>query len=344
MNVLLLTNMGKTSKNPICGEFVRRQYRSLRLLENDDFNVDYFEMPETTSTSSSIVRYLNFLFVFIKNCIFTTKKYDLIHIHFFFPTIVLAIFYKVFRNHRLKIIATFHGNDVYHYSNFSWWYRKCFKFVDHAVFVSENLKNRFFKTSTPSNVLCAGVLPDFNVTNANESKLAEYTFIFVGSLEKNKGVFRLIALINSLTEHYKVAVVGTGASQEEIIKLSANENVDYYPFLQPDELATLYKRSKWLINLSYNESFGLVISEAMSCGVPVIATETDGALSQIVPYSNGIILSQQASLSEDILAIITNTSDESYQQFCDNAKQSSEIFSIEYVTNQIKLIYEKYSK
>lgn len=46
-------------------------------------------------------------------------------------------------------------------------------------------------------------------------------------------------------------------------------------------VADIVRQSKFMVNLSYNESFGLAMTEAMAMGIPVIATRTDGSLEQI---------------------------------------------------------------
>lgn len=289
MKVLILTNMCKTPKQPTLGAFVKRQYHSIKAasLNNDD--IEYYDIPEKYKlANSSLKRYLGFFSAFCKKYIFSRKKIDVLHVHFFFPTIVLAIAYKLLRNTNVKIVVTFHGNDVYHYSPFTWWYRLCHKFVSHSIFVSKSLKSRFYTSDIKSSVLSAGILSDFKPLKLEK----KYDFIFVGHLDENKGAKRLLNLIENMPEHYQFAVVGKGP-YESMFKANIANNLTYFDVCDPNKLNQLYNESKWLLSLSYNESFGLVLAEAMACGTPVIATETDGAKEQIISGENGFIIPQK---------------------------------------------------
>ncbi|TPH17071.1 glycosyltransferase family 4 protein [Litorilituus lipolyticus] len=329
--------MGRSDKAPASGEFVRRQLAALKSITQDEILFSYFEMPsEVANANSSTKRYLTFVSAFFTKYIFSRKKFSILHVHFFFPTILLAIAYKIFRNPRVKIITTFHGNDVYAYRHAPWWYRISFSFVHHSIFVTERLKQSFYNQNISYSVLCAGILPVFK---AEAKKVKEYDLIFVGTLNKNKGALRLIELLGQLPDSVSLAVVGTGEFQRELEGLSKNHNVEYFKFSCAEELVNLYQKSKWLINLSYNESFGLVITEAMACGLPVIATKTDGSLSQVIENHNGYIIQQNEKISGNIFKLISETSRYKYNQLSDNAKLSTKKYQLSFVVKEIKKIY-----
>jgi len=281
--------MCKTPKQPTLGAFVKRQYQAIKAASLNKDDIEYYDIPEKYKlANSSLKRYLGFFAVFFKTYIFSRKKIDVLHVHFFFPTIVLAIAYKLLRNINVKIVVTFHGNDVYHYSPFAWWYRLCHKFVSHSIFVSKSLKSRFFTSDIKSSVLSAGILPVFQPLNLDK----KYDFIFVGHLDENKGSKRLLNLIENIPKHYRFVVVGKGP-YESMFKDNLANNLTYFDVCDPNKLNQLYNESKWLLSLSYNESFGLVLAEAMACGTPAIATETDGAKEQVISGENGFIIPQK---------------------------------------------------
>lgn len=332
--------MGRSDSTPASGEFVRRQMSAIKEIAGEEFELSYFEMPSKSITANSALkRYLGFLFSFIKRHIFSRKKYSILHVHFFFPTIVLAIVYKVLRNPRVKIITTFHGNDIYHYRRFSWWYRWCFSFVDHAIFVTEKLKQHFYKQELPHSVLCAGMLPIFSSNSQVKSSDKKYDFIFVGTLDKNKGSVRLKKLLTEMPESSVVAIVGAGTYEKDIIELAKTKHIDYFNFCSAEQLVGLYHQTKWLVNLSYNESFGLVMTEALACGLPVLATNTDGSSSQINHGVNGFIVAQDEQLINNILTILDNTSESTYRELSKRAQQGSEKFTLPFIAKEIKKIY-----
>jgi glycosyltransferase involved in cell wall biosynthesis len=331
--------MGRSEGAPDSGGFVRRQMSAIQDISGDELVLSYFEMPAKSITANSALkRYSGFLYSFAKQYIFSKKTYSILHVHFFFPTIVLAIAYKVFRNPKVKIVTTFHGNDIYYYKKFTWWYRWCFSFVDHSIFVTQKLKEQFFKQKLPHTILCAGMLPIFSSSKPKDS-VKKYDFIFVGTLDKNKGALRLKKLLAVIPDSYTVAIVGAGMYEEDFITLAKEKNIDYFNFCTAQQLVDLYHQTKWLVNLSYNESFGLVITEALACGLPVLATKSDGSLSQVFDGVNGFIVAQDERLISNIVTILTNTTETSYNQLSEKARQGSEKFTLPYVAKEIKDIY-----
>ncbi len=331
--------MGRSESAPDSGGFIRRQMSAIQDISGDELALTYFEMPAKSITANSpLKRYLGFLSAFVKQHVFSKKTYTVLHVHFFFPTIVLAIVYKVFRNPKVKIVTTFHGNDIYYYKKFTWWYRWCFSFVDHSVFVTKKLKEHFFKQELPHTILCAGMLPIFSNSKPKDI-VKKYDFIFVGSLDKNKGALRLKELLAAIPDSCAVAVVGAGTYEAEFKALAKTKHIDYFHFCTAQQLVDLYHQTKWLVNLSYNESFGLVITEALACGLPVLATETDGSSSQVLDGVNGFIVAQNEQLISYIVTLLADTTESAYKELSENAQQGSEKFTLPYVAKEIKDIY-----
>ena len=286
MNCLIVSNMGPHKAKPALGSFVINQYKELSKQNKYDF--DLFLMPEHAYRYNlSLIRYLIFFFCFLMFCIKSKKKFDLIHVHFFFPTIIFVYIYKLIFNRKVKFVATFHGTDVYSYSYEAKIYKFFLKRLYSRIYVSKSLKIRHSSVPGRSVVLPAGILDCFTPL---ENIPKKYDFIFVGNLEFVKGADRLIELICEAKD-MKFMVIGNGAYASKIEELEGS-NFVYKKSATPAELNKLFNESRCLINLSRNESFGLVMSEAMSCGLPVIATKTDGAIEQLIDTSYGIVIDQ----------------------------------------------------
>lgn len=77
-----------------------------------------------------------------------------------------------------------------------------------------------------------------------------------------------------------------------ILKQDAPPNVEFVPSPSPDELLRWYRRAKVYCQLSYRESFGVALAEAMSCEcVPVVTDrgalpEVVGDVGFVVPYGD----------------------------------------------------------
>ncbi len=109
----------------------------------------------------------------------------------------------------------------------------------------------------------------------------EYDLIFVGRLEKNKGVELLLKAIklmaHDLSPLVKCLIVGEGSLKKELeqrtMSYELNNNVFFHGFAKDSrEISELLNKSKILVMPSYNEGGPRVVVEAMTCGVPVLAT------------------------------------------------------------------------
>lgn len=108
----------------------------------------------------------------------------------------------------------------------------------------------------------------------------EYDLIFVGRLEKNKGVRLLLEAVEKLKAqilNFKMIIVGEGSLRNflrfKIENLKLQDNVLLYGWAKDQrEIAELINKSKLLIMTSYNEGGPRVVFEALACGVPALAT------------------------------------------------------------------------
>ena len=118
----------------------------------------------------------------------------------------------------------------------------------------------------------------FKPTNLSK----EYDLIFVGRLEKNKGIELLLKAIEFSISNFqfpmKCLIVGSGPLKNDlkfkIKNLKLQDNVLLHGWAKDSqEVAELINKSKILVMPSYNEGGPRVVLEAMACGVPVLATK-----------------------------------------------------------------------
>jgi glycosyltransferase involved in cell wall biosynthesis len=244
----------------------------------------------------------------------------------------------------VKVVVTCHGNDVYFYIPANWIYKNLSYIVGHWLFTSEKLQNRFYRKVDNKTVLCAGY--DDNVffkESTDTSKKIDC--LFVGALDKNKGIDRLQWLVEKLPK-VKFTVVGSGLLEKELVSFSNNyKNLSVIGQQKPVELALLLKQSKILLSLSRNESFGLVITEAHACNTPCVVTETDGSLAQLKdwPYMVAQNENEQLTLEQlkrNILTVLYLDAC-SYKKIQNIAHKNSEKYSLSSVVSDIEQIYIK---
>tara|TARA_B100001146_G_scaffold146109_1_gene128225 strand:- start:580 stop:1797 length:1218 start_codon:yes stop_codon:yes gene_type:complete len=102
-----------------------------------------------------------------------------------------------------------------------------------------------------------------------------------------KGLIYLIRAYDTLLKEFpdlNLTVIGRlreGPTSEELEKRGIKEKVKFVTDLSGEEIAELYARSTIAVSPSVYEGFGFPAGEAMSCGIPLVATN-GGSLPEVV--------------------------------------------------------------
>ncbi|WP_158824910.1 glycosyltransferase family 4 protein [Mucilaginibacter lacusdianchii] len=97
--------------------------------------------------------------------------------------------------------------------------------------------------------------------------------LFVGGLSQRKGVADLFAAVEAIGKHVELTVVGTKKNDEcKPLNIALTKH-RWIQTLPNEEILKLMRDHDVLIFASLFEGFGLVITEAMSQGTPVITTD-----------------------------------------------------------------------
>ncbi|HVF90647.1 MAG TPA: glycosyltransferase family 4 protein [Blastocatellia bacterium] len=97
--------------------------------------------------------------------------------------------------------------------------------------------------------------------------------IFVGRLVEKKGVHILLEVCR-LMPSVKFLVIGDGPLASELPLDSAN--LIWKPFFPPESMDRAYKAADLFLLPSHGEGFPLSVQEAMSAGLPVIVSRSEG--------------------------------------------------------------------
>lgn len=132
----------------------------------------------------------------------------------------------------------------------------------------------------------------------SRSHLNNNDLIYVGRLEPEKGVLDLIEITEKIKitiPDIKLDIYGEGSQLDMMKKLTKEKdlesNIIFHGFKAPEDLKKAYAKSSLFVLPSHKESFGIVILEAMSCGVPTIAfDEATGAKDIIENKIDGYII------------------------------------------------------
>ena len=108
----------------------------------------------------------------------------------------------------------------------------------------------------------------------------QFTVLFVGRLHYQKGIDRLIRIVEFAYKRYRDAmrfvIVGSGPLQSDLKRIASFPNVMLHASADRDTVAEFMARAHALIVPSRWETFGIVAAEALASGTPILATDTAG--------------------------------------------------------------------
>jgi glycosyltransferase involved in cell wall biosynthesis len=111
--------------------------------------------------------------------------------------------------------------------------------------------------------------------------------LFVGGLSQRKGIADLFAVVEKLKNHVELTVVGKKSTDQCLALDAALAKHRWIPSLPHNKILELMQDHDVLVFPSLFEGFGLVITEAMSQGTPVITTDRTAGPDLIKHGENG---------------------------------------------------------
>ncbi|MCL4460030.1 MAG: glycosyltransferase family 4 protein [Chloroflexi bacterium] len=142
------------------------------------------------------------------------------------------------------------------------------------------------------------------------------TILYVGQLIERKGVTHLLRAYALLKREYSdvsLLIVGYGYQEGELKDICEREQIEDVVFLghiDVSEVPRFYGLADLFVLPSSEEVWGLVINEALACGLPVITTNKVGASVDLVKEGkNGYIVEagNVVQLYQSMKRVITDT-------------------------------------
>lgn len=220
------------------------------------------------------------------------EKLDILHAHYAMPHAVCAILAKQMIDHDVKVVTTLHGTDISILGN-DHSMQELIKFgiekSDYVTAVSNALAEQTLSIVKPDKEIHTvyNFIDERVYKQHPESDLkqelginGEKVLIHVSNFREVKRVKDIVHVFAKVKQEMpaKLLMVGDGPEMSNVCELVDSMKLqDDVLFLGKQEnVEELYNISDLMLLLSEQESFGLVLLEAMACGVPCIGTNIGG--------------------------------------------------------------------
>lgn len=264
------------------------------------------------------------------------EKLDLLHVHYAIPHAICAYLAKQMVDDNLKIVTTLHGTDITvlgYDQSLSDLIRFGIEASDKVTAVSNALVSQTNELIQPKKTIetIYNFIDDrvYRKKDATHLKREygigddEKVIIHVSNFRKVKRVQDVIYSFHLIQRkiNAKLLLVGDGPEMTFVSKLVRELGLtDKVLFLgKQDNLEELYSLSDLMLLLSEKESFGLVLLEAMACGVPCIGTDTGGIPEVITEGETGYICDIGDIETVAFRAIHLLSDDELHKKMSDHA-------------------------
>ena len=188
--------------------------------------------------------------------------------------------------------------------------------IDFLIPVSQELTSFYQKKIVNKKCKVTHVPLCLDKISEHSSKLDTKNLVAVGRLSVEKGFIELVDIMKKVVEYDNSVVlnlVGDGQERKNIETKVKESNLEknfiLHGYKDKEALEKIYLESDIYLMVSLEESMGLVVLEAFSCGVPVIAFDTaKGPLEIIENNSSGIIIEGRSydKMVEEIMNVLND--------------------------------------
>jgi L-malate glycosyltransferase len=260
------------------------------------------EYELTTGKSLPVINQLKYFkdtFRFIRKEILSHKKIDIIHSHLSYPAGFLGTIIQ--KREKIPCVLTEHS-----------WIKKYFRSRIHKLCVLYTLKHCACVVAVSHalkddiDLYCKRqiqVIPNviemkkFSLSNALKRDNNLNIGILGGMGNYRKGLDILIKAVSLLKDLELTVHIGGDGKLLSTFKDMAKEldvagKCIFYGEIKPESIKDFYSKLDFYVLPSRDETFGVVVVEAMACGLPVIATKCGGP-EEIMTKETGVLIDKE---------------------------------------------------
>lgn len=287
------------------------------------------------------------------------EKLDVLHVHYAIPHAVCAVLARDMSGENIGIVTTLHGTDISVLGQDSTLAQSIKYGIDKSdivTAVSNSLKEQTYELiettkeiETIYNFVDESKFKPVSTRNLKEQfgiREDERVLIHCSNFRKIKNIPDIVNTFLKIREVMpsKLLLVGDGPEKHRVheqVKVSPYKK-DILFLGKQENVEELFAISDLKLLLSEKESFGLVLLEAMSCGVPGIGTNIGGIPEVIEHGVNGYIVELGDVDQAAKYAIELLSDDSKLNKFREEAINTVQTkFLAEPIINRYEKLYER---
>ena len=292
------------------------------------------------------------IFRVIYYCLF--KDIRIVHIHSasyrsFYRESLYLLIAKLFNK---KVILQLHGGEfeVFYNQNKRYCQYICHK-ADCLVGVSNYFENMFRRLNLNDNIvtLYNVVEKPINEKQQFDKHKSKLEILFFGAIDVNKGIFEVLDMWGEnkeqMSELFHLTICGIGDSDrlnKIIYDFQLSDTVTYKGWVNIEDKNNLLAQSDIYLQPSHFESLGIAIIEALSYGIPVIASNVGGIPELITDNENGYLIPVGDMEQLKFKLIYLSHHIDLFDAFEIRAKQKASQFFSENIEKDIITLYKQY--
>lgn len=212
------------------------------------------------------------------------------------------------------------------------------KNIDYLMPVSKNLLDEY-KGKVHIKMQYIPLALNYYPKDDELSQVNNKNLIAIGRLDKVKGFADLITIMDILVDkdsEIKLNIFGDGSEKESLQELikekHLEKNIKLWGFKKYTFIKDYLKSSSLYLMTSLEESFGLVVIEAMSYGIPCIAFDSAKGVLDVINKDNGYLIKNRniEEYSNTILKYL-NLSNKEKKLLANNARNIASKYSFDNV-------------
>lgn len=327
------------------------------VLESEGFlqrqNIKYISSHIDGNRWKKLAKALKAFFSVLIIC--TVSRPSIVHAHsasrasFMRKSILLS----VARIFGCRTIFHLHSGHFHHFAESEagfakrWWIRRTLQKSTKVIALSRSWADFLTRFAPDSHIT---VVPNAVQSNQSPQAIKEEAgrIIFLGRLEKEKGIFELLSAINLIKAscpELKLAIAGDGDLETITSLIEQNDIkqfVEILGWIDPDRRALELARASIFVLPSYNEGLPMAMLEAMAAGKAIVVTPVGGIPETVTDNFNGLLVppADAVALSTAIQKLLTNRA--LRESLGRNARQTIESnHSTDIVVSKLTAIYSE---